>query len=290
MAKFLTTQGVSADLLRIIQDAKKRIVLISPYLQINHLIKAEIEYKVKMSRDIEVWLIYREDKLRPNDREWLDSMPSIKTGLLKNLHAKCYMNEKEAILTSMNLYEYSQNNNNEMGILISSRYLGNDNDVYKEIYEESLKLAMMSGIIQGTTEPDKMSEPRDGVSGFFRRFTTQPNELEESSPSPETLVENTREEINPSSKTPAARTRKEATPVLEASLVGFCIRCKAELPANPTRPYCSNCYAIWKRYKNEGYKENYCHICGSEYTTTLLKPLCLTCDRELEDVLEFIAF
>ena len=179
MAKFLTTQGVSADLLRIIQDAKKRIVLISPYLQINHLIKAEIEYKVKMSRDIEVWLIYREDKLRPNDREWLDSMPSIKTGLLKNLHAKCYMNEKEAILTSMNLYEYSQNNNNEMGILISSRYLGNDNDVYKEIYEESLKLAMMSGIIQGTTEPDKMSEPRDGVSGFLRRFVAQPNELEE---------------------------------------------------------------------------------------------------------------
>ena len=272
MAKFLTTQGVSADLLRIIQDAKKRIVLISPYLQINHLIKAEIEYKVKMSRDIEVWLIYREDKLRPNDREWLDSMPSIKTGLLKNLHAKCYMNEKEAILTSMNLYEYSQNNNNEMGILISSRYLGNDNDVYKEIYEESLKLAMMSGIIQGTTEPDKMSEPRDGVSGFLRRFVAQPNELEESSSSPET---------------PVARTRKEAAPVLQAPEKGYCIRCKADLPTNPAQPYCDRHYASWKKFMKKEYVEKHCHTCGSEHATSMLKPLCLACFRKYKDVLEF---
>ena len=40
MAKFLTTQGVSAALIKIIKDAKKRIVIISPYLQINDLIKA----------------------------------------------------------------------------------------------------------------------------------------------------------------------------------------------------------------------------------------------------------
>ena len=175
MAKFLTTQGVSAALIQIIKDAKKRIVIISPYLQVNDLIKEQIKYKVETSRDIEVWLIYREDKLRPNDREWLDSMPSIKTGLLKNLHAKCYMNEKEAILTSMNLYEFSQNNNNEMGIVISSRYP--DNDVYKDIEKESMRLATISGIGQGTTEPDKMSELRDGVSGFSADLPPSPMSL-----------------------------------------------------------------------------------------------------------------
>lgn len=40
----------------------------------------------------------------------------IRTSLCKNLHAKCYLNENEAIITSMNLYEFSQMNNNEMGI------------------------------------------------------------------------------------------------------------------------------------------------------------------------------
>ena len=46
-------------------------------------------------------------------------MTSIKTSVRKNLHAKCYLNEKEALLTSMNLYEYSQEHNDEMGILVS---------------------------------------------------------------------------------------------------------------------------------------------------------------------------
>ena len=270
MAKFLTTQEVSAALLQIIQDAKKYIVIISPYLQINGLIKDQIKYKVNTSRDIEVWLIYREDKLRPEDREWLDSMPSIKRGSWKKLHAKCYMNEKEAIVTSMNLYEYSQSNNDEMGIFVSSRYP--DNDVYKDIEKESLRLATMSGIIQGTTEPDKMSELLDSVGGFFRRFTTQPNELEESSPSPET---------------PVARTRKEATPVLQAPEKGFCIRCKADLPANPTQPYCSRCYASWRRFGNKEYEEKHCHTCGNEHTASLLKPVCRACFRKYKDVLEF---
>ena len=234
MAKFLNTQGASDALIRIIKDAKKRIVIISPYLQINDLIKEEIRYKVDTSRDIEVWLIYREDKLRPNDREWLDSMPSIKRGLSRKLHAKCYMNEKEAILTSMNLYEYSQSNNYEMGILVSSSFLGNDNDAYKEIHEESLKLALMSGIIQGTTE-------------------------------------------------------KEAAAVLQAPEKGYCIRCKADLPVNPTQldPYCRRCKAIWNRFKNEKYEENHCHTCGNEHTTTKAKPLCPACYRKYKDVLEF---
>ncbi len=36
--------------------------------------------------------------------------------LSQNLHAKCYLNEKAAIITSMNLYDFSQVNNNEMGV------------------------------------------------------------------------------------------------------------------------------------------------------------------------------
>ena len=33
-------------------------------------------------------------------------MNSIQTLFRRNLHAKCYLNEKEALLTSMNLYEF----------------------------------------------------------------------------------------------------------------------------------------------------------------------------------------
>ena len=56
---------------------------------------------------------------------------------------------------------------------------------------------------------------------------------------------------------------------------GFCIRCKAVLPADLERPYCQRCYRNWN--KDETYEEKYCHICGHEHTTTLRKPLCVAC-------------
>ena len=56
---------------------------------------------------------------------------------------------------------------------------------------------------------------------------------------------------------------------------GFCIRCKATLPANLKKPYCRSCYR--NRDRSKTYEEKYCHMCGDEHTTTLLKPLCVAC-------------
>ena len=58
---------------------------------------------------------------------------------------------------------------------------------------------------------------------------------------------------------------------------GFCIRCKAALPADPEQPYCQRCYRSWNQYKDATYEEKYCHMCGNEHTTALLKPLCVAC-------------
>ena len=45
-------------------------------------------------------------------------MDFIRTSYCKNLHAKCYLNGNRALLTSMNLYEFSQVNNHEIGVLV----------------------------------------------------------------------------------------------------------------------------------------------------------------------------
>ena len=65
------------------------------------------------------------------------------------------------------------------------------------------------------------------------------------------------------------------------------MRCKTDLPANPTQPYCKRCYASWKRYANKTYEEKHCHTCGKEHKATLLKPLCSACYSKYKDVLEF---
>ena len=227
-----------------------------------------------------MWLVFR-DKLNSEDREWLNSMPSIKTGSLKNLHAKCYMNESVALVTSMNLYEFSQSNNNEMGILVSRLW---DDKLYKDIEKESVRLARASGIDVTSAGNELFNLAR----GLFRR-STAPDTLEESSSSTETLAENTREEISPSPPPSATRTRIESTQTLQAPAKGFCIRCKVDLPVNPIRPYCNSCYASWQKHKNKSFKEERCHTCGNEHTTTFLKPLCLACYGKYKDVFEFAA-
>jgi hypothetical protein len=65
--------------------------------------------------------------------DWMKEIQDLKVYEKSNLHAKCYLNEDRAIICSMNLYDYSQQNNIEMGILITKEQ---DKDAYNELIEE----------------------------------------------------------------------------------------------------------------------------------------------------------
>jgi phosphatidylserine/phosphatidylglycerophosphate/cardiolipin synthase-like enzyme len=139
MAKFLDTTGVSYHLQQLINKANEKLVLISPFLKINDRIKQSLEDKNRMKIDIRV--VYGKNELQPEENNWLKSMTSIRASFCKDLHAKCYLNENEAIITSMNLYEFSQVNNNEMGIFVDKT---SDPDLYKDIYDEAYRLIRIS--------------------------------------------------------------------------------------------------------------------------------------------------
>ena len=145
MAEFLTTTGISYRLNEIIKAANERLVIISPFIRINPRIKDLLEDRDRMKIDIRV--VYGKNELHPEENKWLESMTSIRTSFCKNLHAKCYLNEKEALLTSMNLYEFSQSNNDEMGILVSKK---DDERLYDQILEESQRLVRTSEEIRVT--------------------------------------------------------------------------------------------------------------------------------------------
>ena len=244
MAEFLTRKGIVYHLDRIIEQAEKELVLISPYIKADNETKNILK---NQKRSTKIHVIYGKTRLKPAEKSFFNDI-GIEPSFLENLHAKCYLNEKEALLTSMNLYEYSQEHNDEMGILVSRKQ---DPELYEKIKEESIRLVEAS--------------------------------------------ENSRESAV------AARTRKGTTPVLQAPKKvagtpkstltkpekGFCIRCKANLPANPTQPYCGRCYVIWNKFKNKDFEEKHCHTCGNEHATTFLKPSCPACFRKYKDVLEF---
>jgi len=156
MAKFLDTTGVSYHLQQLINKATEKLVLISPYLKINERIKQSLEDKNRLKIDIRV--IYGKNELQPDENNWLKSQTSIRSSFCKDLHAKCYLNESEAIITSMNLYEFSQVNNNEMGIYVVKE---TDPILYNEISEEVKRLIRISDEIIVSVEkaPTKTVTP-----------------------------------------------------------------------------------------------------------------------------------
>ncbi len=154
MAKFLNTSAANYYLEEIIRLAHDRLVLMSPSLKLNDRMKELLEDKNRLKTDIR--LVYGKNELQPDEINWLRSLTFLRTSYCKNLHAKCYLNEQFAIVTSLNLYEFSQVNNNEMGILISREM---DGDLFRETSEEAQRILRISDELRMTCE--KLNRPAE---------------------------------------------------------------------------------------------------------------------------------
>lgn len=143
MIKFLTTNGINLYLEELLKNSQKEIILISPYIQLQRRIKEILSSKKDDGLDITV-------VCRAKDLKEDLSKVATKVFDCPTLHAKCYMNENEAIVTSLNLYEVSQQNNDEMGFYIRRsdsmfqrwflRNSDTSNQIFKEIKKEAERL------------------------------------------------------------------------------------------------------------------------------------------------------
>jgi PLD-like domain len=241
MAKFLTTSGITFHLENLIKGAKEKLILISPYLKICDRIRLLLEDK---NRDkIDIRMVYGKNDLQPEEHNWIKSNASIRLSFCRYLHAKCYLSETHALITSMNLYEYSQVNNDEMGVLVTK---AEDAAMYAEVYEESMRLIRSSDEVRVTVE-----------------------------------------KVVPAEHSQDANSRKTGRGKASAPEKGHCIRCKADIKADPSHPYCRDCYTKWKQYENPEYVDEFCHLCAKSGKTTMRKPVCPDCYRQYKDILTF---
>lgn len=147
MAKFLNTSATNYYLEELIKGASDRLILISPFLKLNDRIKELLEDKNRLKIDVRI--VYGKSELQPNEINWLKELSFVRTSFCKNLHAKCYLNEDSCIITSLNLYEFSQVNNNEMGVYISR---DGDSEIYRDAYEEAQRIIRVSDEIRISLE------------------------------------------------------------------------------------------------------------------------------------------
>ena len=98
-----------------------------------------------------------------------------------DLHAKCYLNEDRAIICSMNLYDYSQQTNIEMGILITKK---DDEVAYEALIDEINNIKIngtrktLEDLVKNGTE-SKVITPITTKSskGFIKTGPQKPIEL-----------------------------------------------------------------------------------------------------------------
>ena len=102
---------------RIIREANECLYIISPYVKVDdNEMKRLLESK-RSSDDVDIRFVYRKDQDNLESiKAFLDGMFHIRKYSLNNLHAKCYLNERMALVTSLNLN--SRKDNVEMGIFV----------------------------------------------------------------------------------------------------------------------------------------------------------------------------
>lgn len=264
MPQILDTPDINARLAHLFEDARRYIVLICPYLKIARRLRRTIE--VADSKGVSTFLIYGKEKLDGDTFSWFGGLRHSSIGCVPDLHAKLYMNEEYAVIASMNLYEFSQVNNEELGVLLGRR---EDRAAFKDLMFQVRRLAGLCQKEHGMWDTGVLSRSLPGMLGIGRGAE------------PEALVPEDSEKDGGAGVDGSAEVEE---PVV---IRCHCIRCGRVIPSTHEYVYCGRCMDSWRRYSNMRYVEQngHCYICGRECSVSAEKPACQDCFRAHADLI-----
>lgn len=157
MAKVLTTKQSAAALEDILRKAKKEIYLISFSFIISDTFITRIRQAVE--RGIIVNMVYGKS-IRRDSYDQLITMPNLNIYFRANMHAKVFANETKCVIGSMNFSEASENNNIELGVLLSAQ---NDAEAYGDAMTHCKELIAEKGTFQ-EYHPKVVKKPIETVT------------------------------------------------------------------------------------------------------------------------------
>ena len=131
MNKIISDSFINSHLLELIGRSEEYLVLISPYLKLWGHLETQIENSVKRGVDVQMWYRSDQEKKYKKTYDKLSKM-GVKVGKIDTLHSKLYLSEKEGLMTSMNLLDFSKSNSREIGILTDERKMLNQFKDYIE--------------------------------------------------------------------------------------------------------------------------------------------------------------
>ena len=95
---------IGAKISTLISESNEKFYAITPYLDLSKWSKILVNLENAIKRGVEVKFYFRE--IKEKDFQVLSSL-RVELNQISGLHTKLYINESETIVSSMNLYEYS---------------------------------------------------------------------------------------------------------------------------------------------------------------------------------------
>jgi hypothetical protein len=110
--KFIAPLEIASKIMTLIVEAEKELILVSPYVKINDWDKMKKSLSKAVNKGVKITFIARQ-----NSNDDLSPLKSLNINpiLIKDLHAKVYINDKYAIVTSQNITQYSDINSIDIG-------------------------------------------------------------------------------------------------------------------------------------------------------------------------------
>ena len=241
MVEILSTESLNMTISAVIENARKHLVIISPFLKINQKMRASIQIALK--RDVKLTVIYGKSDLDRDTMNWLKSLPYCNIGYVRNLHAKLILNEEAAVMSSMNLYEFSQVNNEGLGMIA---WMKDGRTEFKDLLYEAVRLINLSVKQYGKWDIEDIDKPIRRIIRKEPLFIPVDHLAEED---------------------------------VQERIICHCIRCGRSIPSDHPYPYCGRCLESWKQYMNLGYTEpdGHCYICGNACRASAERPACSEC-------------
>ncbi len=166
MAEFLTTTDTSAAIERVIRGAEKKLTLISAYVFPRVIYLQRLQDAA--GRGVHITLIFGKKRMDEKVMKLFQEIPNLRIYYLDVLHAKCFVNEQEAIVTSLNLLNGSEEKNREMGVRLHHR---TDAQAYRECVNEVASILAVATLEY--TSPGLLAEAKAPKSTIARGSSGQ---------------------------------------------------------------------------------------------------------------------
>ena len=289
MSKFLTGKELSEKLTDIIWDAKKYVVIISPFIKLDDHVRSIFD-KIKSGHEIFIVLIfgknegYKQKSFNKTDYEYFKEFRNIAILYNKDLHAKHYCNEGEGLVTSLNLYDYSMINNIEYGIHFTKN-LNPTDKLFEETDDFTDELIFNKSEVVFVRKP-QYKKKMFGLTKAFQNSTVLFDVSKEffkgNKYEVKYLNEFDYEELTDVDKLydkKPQREEKKAKKIIELDLSqlnqkeakneikldqGYCIRTGDLIPFNPNKPMCHYAWKTWSKFEDYNYPEVFCHKTGKK--------------------------